>query len=287
MITFYGLSTDTKIKTDVQSNAKYYETDTQSTFVWNGSEWIQIWDEPYLINIAEGNIVDHEAWSLLGIGSSVGTTEIDIWEGASKYTWLTAVSTVSVISSEAGDTSAGSGVRTVHISYLNSAGITGKETITMNGTAAVTSTNTMYRINSIHAGTTGGVFMATGNITVSTATSGGTVLGYILAGYTHDRAAIYQVPEGKELYITSITAGSHSATKGSVVTVKSTYDHEHGTVNNFFLPVLEFALSNTIISKDLTMPIKVPEGARIKASAKADAAGAYLTVALRGWLETE
>jgi hypothetical protein len=290
-VKLYGLSTDNKPTTGIPNGSTFEESDTHIVYFYTGADWVKhsigrTQSMPYLFDIAEGHIPDHAAFTKMGVYSAVGTTELDLWEGGSGYPWLTAAQTISVISSQAGDTAAGSGARTVYINYLNSAGVTGRETITLNGTAAVTSTNTMYRINSVVVASTGGTYMTTGTITVAKS-AGGTALAYILAGLTRSRMCIYQVPYGKVLFITSVTYGCHSATKGIRVITRATYDADNHALTDFFLPYSDVAMTNGAMSRQLEIPTKLPAGTRLKVSSIADAAGAYATVGLRGWLENE
>lgn len=288
-VSLFGDSSDLKPTANIPIGSKFYEQNTQQQFVFNGSTWGihsigRTNSLPYGYDIAEGNIPDHVAFVWLGVYSALGTTDIDIWEGGSVYPWMTSAQTVSIVSTQANDSAAGSGVRTIYINYLDSAGITGRETITMNGTAAVTSSNTMYRINTIVAASTGGVFKATGTITVSV---NSTAIATIVAGNTKSRMAVYQVPTGKTLYITSVSLGAHSATKGVRFILRTTYDDDNNVLRNFFLPHFELVMTNGGMDRHLQIPERFPAGTRLKMSAIADLAGAYVSCSIRGWLEVD
>jgi len=285
----YGESTDLKPTTSIKTGAEFEENDTHIVYYYTGSAWKRqaigrVQAMPYLYDISEGNVPNHYAWTKMGVYSACGTTDIDLWEGGAAYTWLTAAQTLSVVSTQAEDAAAGSAGRTIYINYLTSAGITGRETVTLTGTAAVTTTNTMYRINSVVLASAGAVGAVSGTITISK-TAGGTGIAFISPGLTRSRMAIYQVPTGWELYITSVTYGCHSATKGLRFITRATWDADNSAATTFFLPYADIAMANGSLQRELEIPTKLPAGTRLKVSTVADAAGAYGTITLRGWLE--
>jgi hypothetical protein len=141
----------------------------------------------------------------------------------------------------------------------------------------------MYRINSVVVASTGGLYAATGTITVAKS-AGGTALAIINAGFTKSRMAIYQVPAGKVVYITNLSIGAHSATKGVRFILRSTYDRDNAAQLSFFVPDFELTLSNGAVDKAFEIPLYMPAGTRIKMSGIADAAGAYVSCAIRGWI---
>jgi hypothetical protein len=288
---FYGLSTDTKPTSEVPVGSEFTETDTKAKYQFNGTSWGtmtlgRVNSMPYGYDVAEGNIAEHVPFLKMGIFTALSTSDIDIWEGGSVYSWLTAAQTVSIVSSQANDSSSGSGVRTIYINYLDSAGVTGRETVTMQGTSAVTSTNTMYRINSVVVATTGGAYAATGTITISKS-AGGTGIAYIQPGQTKSRMCIYTVPAGKTVYITSVTYGLHSAQKGARFITRATYDADNNELKEFFLPYADIAMGNGAFQRMLDVPTRLPAGTRLKVSAIADAAGALCSAVLRGWIEVD
>jgi hypothetical protein len=134
------------------------------------------------------------------------------------YTEQTANAQRSVVSSSANDSSAGTGVRTVKITYFTATG-TGpfEETITLNGTTAVNTvaTNICF-IDKMEAVTAGSGGVAAGNITVRSVTGGGGVaIKQISTGDLQSFDAVHYVATGQTLYVTGLSTGHNGTTVGS------------------------------------------------------------------------
>lgn len=239
---------------------------------------------PYLYDMAEGNVPNHVGWSKLGYNGDVGTSQEDLWAVGGLYVFPAAAIQMQVVSSSANDTAAGTGVRTVVISYLDASYVTKSETVTLNGVGAVTTTATdIFRVQRFRAGSVGSGGMAAGNISLQ-AVGGGVTYSQIATGYTRARNITYTVPAGKALYITSITF-SNGSLKGVRFTTRATYDADAAAVTDFFLPYTEVAMEGGAFYRPLEIPTAFPAQVSLKVSAVADAAGAVCAVALRGWLE--
>lgn len=119
----------------------------------------------------------------------------------------------SVVSSSASDTSAGTGVRTIRVTYYRSDG-SGPftEDKTMNGTTGVAFTETdlrfVERVETITVGSNGA---PVGNIDVVANNNGtGTVLGRLNTGENVTLWAQHWIPPGAVMNVTSIWAGNRS-----------------------------------------------------------------------------
>ena len=75
---------------------------------------------PYLYDIAEGNVDDHASTHILGHNDDIDNAVEDIWEPGGSYTFPSSAMQMEVVSSDAEDTAAGPGARTVMIHYLDS-----------------------------------------------------------------------------------------------------------------------------------------------------------------------
>lgn len=129
----------------------------------------------------------------------------------------------SIVSSSASDASAGTGARTVQISYYSlSAGvITGPftETITMNGTSAVnTVSTTICYVEKIIVLTVGSNTSNVGTLSLKAATAGGGATVWSIAvGVNKTYGSQHYVPNGKTAYITGIVGGIKGADTTSIV----------------------------------------------------------------------
>jgi len=240
----------------------------------------------YLYDIAEGNVTGHEAWSKIGYNPNVGTTQETVWSYSTEYVFPAGEMQMEVVSSDnTKDIPAGTGCLGVTIYYLDGNFVERSEVVELNGTTPVLTThNNLYRINAFRCSNVGTDGVPAGNITLRGA-GGGTVYSYILAGYTRARNIVYTVPEGKDLYITSIMWSCADAAKGVRFINQANYDNIPGVPRSFFLPYHETTLYNAAFYRELEMPTFLPEHTDLKVSVISTQAGAMADVALRGWLE--
>ncbi len=133
----------------------------------------------------------------------------DIWDGGGLYTGFptAAGETVNVFSSSANDTSAGTGLRTLIISGLDANGAVQSETITLNGTSAVTSTGTYTRVNLAYGVTAGSGGVNAGTITVRHTTTTANVFTIIPIGANRSQVCAYTVPLDKRAVLTGLRCG--------------------------------------------------------------------------------
>ena len=166
--------------------------------------------------IAQGNISNKSIKRVYGKAKTMGTTWRIVWGlgSSTAYTFLTSASTLEAISSNANDTSAGTGARTIMISGLDSSFNEITEVLSMNGTSATSATsNSFYRVNEVSVNTTG-TYGGTnfGNITLRVSGAGAS-LAYITGdetvgtssyGDSKSNLGIYSVPTGKTAFITGL-----------------------------------------------------------------------------------
>lgn len=244
---------------------------------------------PYLYDIAEGNVSGHTPYAKLGYNGDVGATEEDIWTQSGVYPWLAAPVALEVVSSSADDAVAGTGVQKVRVGYLDGDYSSQSQVISLAGQTPVPLTDTtILRVNSIRATQVGTGGSAAGLITCRLVGGAATVYRAIVAGFTRGRGAVFTVPLGQTLYITSIVVSSGHTTVGKLVrwTARAQVDDLAPTVRvPFFMPFFEVMTQDSSFHRDFEMPIAIPATADVKVSAVSNGAGAICTCALRGWLE--
>jgi len=134
------------------------------------------------------------------------------------YTEQTTNFTGSVSSSNANDTSAGTGARQIKITYVDQTGATSStETATLNGVTAVNliSSNKCF-IEKIEVISVGSGGSNAGTISLFTGAGGtGTTVGTIAVGNNQTFWTHHYVITGKTFNLTGITAGSTSSTVGA------------------------------------------------------------------------
>ena len=167
---------------------------------------------PYYVDIVEGNVPDHQAIYKFGNNDSVGTTQESIWNEGGLYPWAAvdaAAGQVTISSTSANDTSAGTGARTATIYGLDLSGVDQNETLTLNGQTAVTSVSSYSRIFRIIINTAGTSLANEGIIRVGTGAVAGGVPAVVWAlvdiGRNQTLQAVWSVPAGKTFYMTDAT----------------------------------------------------------------------------------
>lgn len=182
---------------------------------------------PSDVDLALGRIGGKEVGVKFGRNPDIDTTSTpeDVWNGGDVYTGQPTSftpETVDVFSSDANDTSAGTGARTVRISGLKTSTSTAYETedIIMNGTTAVTSASTWWRINSAQVLTAGSGEENAGTITIRSTTTTANVFAVMPAGYNRTQIGAYTVPAEHQMILkrfrTAITRANGSAGSATV-----------------------------------------------------------------------
>jgi len=160
------------------------------------------------INIAKKGVSGTDYISKFGYNSSVGTTEEPIWaESGVNYTYPTEATAMTASSSNANDTSAGSGARTIFVEGLDANYLKISETVVLNGQTGVALANSylrVYRCYVLSAGSGGKnagiIYIGYGDITTG---KPATVQASIVAGVNQTLQAIYTIPANKTGYVVS------------------------------------------------------------------------------------
>lgn len=238
---------------------------------------------PFLLEIAAGRVEGCTAHILNGSNNAVGTGFETLWEEGGLYSFPTSASTMTVSSDDAADTSAGTGARTVTISGLdaNYAEIT--EVITMNGTTAVTTTNSYFRINNMvvtTAGTgrtnAGSIFIGTGTVTAGKPAN---VYAEIFDGDGIEHEGVYTVPAGKSLYPYTMHFGAQS---GKDVVLQAHSSSEAG---------VDIVYAEWEVSDHVTIPVdglfRIPEKTDFEFRAKVSSGTSDMKILMLSILRDE
>jgi hypothetical protein len=259
----------------------------------------QVCAQDYLQAIGEGDVAGHSLFSKLGYLGTATTTEQDIFPYGGTYVFPATATDVSVVSSNDNDGKTGgaacTGVRIITIHYLDGSYVEKSVDVTLNGTTAVnTTTGDIFRVNgfavkSFGSGTT--TYKAIGNIDVHKVGTATEVYSRIAVGNTRCRCSAYTVPNGKTLYVTSLSVGvTKTAVPGSsgVFTLRATWDATSSTAltaGKFFMPYAEINHVDGYTVRNLEVPIKFPAHTDIKVSALCGQIATVCTASYRGWLE--
>jgi hypothetical protein len=170
--------------------------------------------EPFDLQVARGQITGHDHLDLFGYSTVVGSTAYGpLWEGLTSaggnYPFPTTAGVIIVVSDSASDTAVTMLISGLDVNYEP---IT--ESVALNGTTIVTTTQSFWRINKVT--TTAG--NAVGNVTF---TRGATVIAKVTAGLGQTQMSVYTVPAGYSLYLTYFQAdGNTTTTSGAYMNTR-------------------------------------------------------------------
>ena len=150
---------------------------------------------PWKVAVAAGDVSGWSAVNKFGNNSTADTGDT-VWGGDGVYAFFpTNAQSVSAVSTDADDTSGGTGARTVIFYGLDSNWDEINETVTLNGATPVALTNTYIRMFRGVVLTAGSSDNNEGNISVTN--GAGTVAIYINALDGQTQHAVYTVPNDK------------------------------------------------------------------------------------------
>lgn len=123
---------------------------------------------------------------------------------------------LSIVSTSTSDTSNGVGARTVNMIGLDSNWNQISETVTLNGTTPVTSSNSFLRMHTMFVTTAGSSEFNVGTITANHVTTTTNVFNTIEIGINQSQNAAFTVPAGKTGYVRKIHGGIRGAASVAV-----------------------------------------------------------------------
>jgi hypothetical protein len=250
---------------------------------------------PYAYQIAEGNVPNHSGWSKIGYNGDVDAGTEDMVPQGGTYVFPASQQQMDIVSSSVeddpakADESAGTGIHTVTLYYLDNTFTEKSVDITLNGqTAVATSVSDIYRVQNLRAKVCGTGGKAAGNISLSEHSGTTYKYGYIAIGHTRQRQCTWTVPYGKTLYITSVSfaVGGAAKEKCAIFTTLANYDDKAGVKRDFFVPYNEIIIEDEGYHRELEIPTKLGSGIDLKVQVRGLVADCVCTCSLRGWIET-
>lgn len=182
------------------------------------------------------------------------------------YTETTTNSTMTLVSASANDAAAGTGARSVSVTYLDQ-NMTGPYTVTvnLNGTTAVPVTGSMCYIEKMVVATVGTGLVNAGIITLKT--GGGATVGTIAAGINQTLWTHHYVPQGKISYISGFSFGNNAtaAGNGGQFILKVSTPTVANTPENQISDFCTVSGADNTVTRNYGSPIQVAGPARITA----------------------
>ena len=278
-------SSDGGVTTDVTIAAQDVPLDVNATIIGQPLD-VNAFVTNTLEEIPRGTVAGSSPIAVYGeFVSSGATTDHVIWNNGS-YTVPSASGVqMTVVSTSVNDDSAGTGIRTIKIYYLDNNLAQQSETVAMDGTTNVLTVATNIRfINNIVMLTYGSGKAAAGDITIN---HSGTTYGYIATGNKSANSSAYMVPAGKRLMISGLSAGSSSGSSAAKVVVKIAVSNYLGvdySADSVFIPLAAVVLQDSSESMNLIPSFSLTEGMIFLMLATTDKA-ATIVGSWFGWLE--
>lgn len=227
--------------------------------------------EPFNLQVARGQVAWHQAIVIFGYNSDQDTSAETVWPHGGLLPFAPSAIQMSVSSSNANDTSAGTGARTVYIAGLDGSHNSISEIVTLNGQTAVLTTNSYLHINEAYVTSAGSLNSAAGDIYIGTGvvTAGVPATVYDIIAYDYNKRVTgsYTVPAGYTGYIEQGLFSSGSSSGGTSVTGRLM---TRGT-NNIRLTAAVVTLNNGAADYAFEYPIVIPEKTTVEAQAVASA----------------
>jgi hypothetical protein len=229
-------------------------------------------NEPWELQVSRGQISWHQSIVVFGYNPDVDTSIETVWPQGGILGFPAAPLQLSVSSSNAADTSAGTGARTVYLEGLDANHNVISETVTLNGQTAVTTTKSYLHINNCYVQTAGSGNTAAGTIYfgTGTVTAGvpATIYDIIAFDYNARVTGSYTVPAGYTAYVSQGLFSSGQVSGSNAVTGRLM---TRGT-NNIRLTAAVVTVNNSTADYTFEYPLAVPEKTTIEAQAVGDAA---------------
>lgn len=208
--------------------------------------------------------------------SSVTNGE-DVWEGTASTipTPADAGEQMTLVSTSASDTSAGTGIRTVLIDYLDSSGNSQLETVTMNGITGVDTVAINIRfVQEIYAASVGSNSAAVGTISIYKKGFASTVYNVITPGNTSSLNTARMVPAGCYLALKIFNVSGGNAATGKTVDLRLRSTSKNGTLTPGIFHIIDNALVfNSGIDHQFPTSHSIPPLSIIKVTAYTSLAG--------------
>jgi hypothetical protein len=231
-------------------------------------------ETPYGLLAAQGKLEGVTPLYITGHSENITATRSTIWPKGTAYSFLTAATTMTLSSSNAGDTTG-----QVFIEGLDSNYDPISETLTLNGQTAVTTTNSYLRINKLTVvanGIVGNVSLGTGTVTSGVPAN---TYGYIAATEDNSLSSVYTVPNGYTYYLTHGTISVGAATGGQSLT-----GYLHARINGIDYITAKTVMSTGYQAYPYDPPVVLPEKADIYADATASGSTLACSISFNGYL---
>jgi hypothetical protein len=234
--------------------------------------------EPFDLQVLRNQVDGHTAIFVSGYNTSVGTSYETIWSESTVYSYPASASVMTISSSSASDTAAGTGARTVTIYGLDGSYNQINETVSLNGQTAVSTTNSYLRVFHLTVNTAGSGGAAAGTIYAGTGSLTTGKPANVYAAYTADggaTACVYTIPAGYTGYVFDFLCSSGVSAVANAYSSIGLYGRPYGGV--FDNTIQGRCANGGAFAIPLNYPIYFSEKSDIEVRALSSTAGANIT----------
>lgn len=225
----------------------------------NQAVWNQ-WD--FDLQLAAHRVPFVAGVSKYGFNSAIIDATEDVWSNGGVLSFLSSAETMNIASGDAADKgtpTAGTGARTIEIFGVDANYIPISETVTLNGTTNVLTTNAFLRVNRMRVASVGSGGVNAGAIT-ATASTAATVQASIPADSGSTFKCQYTVPAGYTAFIRSINYGALNNDQVQ-------FDFQTRAENESWITRDRVVTVENFIPPPFKVPIKVSEKSDIRVQA--------------------
>ena len=238
-----------------------------------GNEAGNLISADFLTEVVKGNVIDHTLSRKVGYNADVDAAAVEtIWGAGGIYTFPTAAAVVSVSSTSALDTAAGTGARNLTIEGLNASYAEITETVSLAGVVPVLTAASFLRVNRAYVATAGS---DGSNAGIITATISAATQFTIPVGDNRSMFIFFTVPAGKTAYLTELTIG---AINGAASALRGMLYIREGSTGLLTLRDNYACHSQGgQITVEYEAPLLIPERSDIRVDASVDANNTQVT----------
>lgn len=189
-----------------------------------------------------------------------------------------------IISTSAQDSATGTGIRSVHVHYIDGDGNDADVDVTLDGQNPVVIPGLIRFVQCLHMNEFGAGKSAAGDITVK---AGGDIYSGIPLGRIRCASSARMVPNGKRLLVKNISAGSVSGTSArcEIQLGCSVFEEHYYTDDRILVPIDEWLLKDNSVTPLLDMPYSFPAGSVVGLMVTSDKS-ATVSASFRGCFES-
>jgi len=217
--------------------------------------------EPFELQVARGQITGHKTVFKFGYNNDIKTAKETIWEQGGLYSYPPSATVMTISSSSANDTAAGTGARTVEVFGLDGDFNEINEVVTLNGQTPVNTTKSYFRINRgiVRSAGSGGANAGTiyaGTGTVTTGVPANIYLSINGDGDNQTLMGLWTVPAGYTAFLTKMSLSTGTSTQTPAILNASLVARPYGEV---FQIKERFTLTDGAHEQFYTFPLRFTE----------------------------